>query len=424
VLMIELVMHTEKNDMVFHMEKTGMLILLVEINVGGMTADVVDKLTCSSNGWQLKQVDRKSIHALYEPHLDDIRVVPNMHEVHQRAVKISSKSHGVILPSCKQTYQTHHTACSPSLDLSKTNDFQSSVNHNVYNPSSSMPHVEYAPAVHQQFEFSQPDTRLVVLVFQKDNCKKGLGYNAVPPPHTGLFPPLKSDLSSTGLEELFNEPKTEKSKDKSNEVEPESVRKHSDAPIIKDWVSNDEEEEVKHKKVKPSINRINFVKATIDNNPRGTVKTGEQPKQNTHRKRALTVNAARPINAVDPKRTMNVNTAKPKVAVNATKEKAKHNAVKGKKSRMELYMLSRQHGRMILESVENGLLLWPKVEENGVTRLKIYSELSTTEAIQADCDVKTTNIILQRLSPEVYALVSTHKVAKELWEIIQMLMQG
>nr|GFC57932.1 hypothetical protein [Tanacetum cinerariifolium] len=106
-----------------------------------------------------------------------------------------------------------------------------------------------------------------------DNCKKGLGYNAVPPPHTGLFPPLKSDLSSTGLEELFNEPKTKKSKDKSNEVEPESVRKHSDAPIIEDWVSDDEEEEVEHKKVKPSINRINFVKATIDNNPRGTVKT-------------------------------------------------------------------------------------------------------------------------------------------------------
>nr|GEV68069.1 hypothetical protein [Tanacetum cinerariifolium] len=94
------------------------------------------------------------------------------------------------------------------------------------------------------------------------------------------------------------------------------------------------------------------------------------------------------------------------------------------KSRMELYMLNRQHGRMILESVENGPLLWPTVEENGVTRLKKYSELSTTEAIQADCDVKATNIILQGLPPEVYALVSTHKVAKELWEIIQMLMQG
>nr|GFC00239.1 hypothetical protein [Tanacetum cinerariifolium] len=46
------------------------------------------------------------------------------------------------------------------------------------------------------------------------------------------------------------------------------------------------------------------------------------------------------------------------------------------------------------------------------------------KAIQADCDVKATNIILQGLPPEVYALVSTHKVAKELWERIQMLMQG
>nr|GEV61648.1 hypothetical protein [Tanacetum cinerariifolium] len=94
------------------------------------------------------------------------------------------------------------------------------------------------------------------------------------------------------------------------------------------------------------------------------------------------------------------------------------------KSIMELYMLNRQHGRMIIESVENGPLLWPTVEENGVTRPNKYSELSTTEAIQADCDVKATNIILQGLPSEVYALVSTHKVAKELWERIQMLMQG
>ncbi|GJU86347.1 hypothetical protein Tco_1293893 [Tanacetum coccineum] len=68
------------------------------------------------------------------------------------------------------------------------------------------------------------------------------------------------------------------------------------------------------------------------------------------------------------------------------------------KSRMDLYMMNRQHGRMILESVEN--------------------------AIQADCDVKATHIILQELPPEVYALVSNHRIAKELWERIQLLMQG
>nr|GEV14268.1 integrase, catalytic region, zinc finger, CCHC-type, peptidase aspartic, catalytic [Tanacetum cinerariifolium] len=56
------------------------------------------------------------------------------------------------------------------------------------------------------------------------------------------------------------------------------------------------------------------------------------------------------------------------------------------KSIMELYMMTRQHGRMILESVENGPLIWPSIEENGVTRPKKYSELSTTEAIQADCN--------------------------------------
>nr|GEX85401.1 hypothetical protein [Tanacetum cinerariifolium] len=80
------------------------------------------------------------------------------------------------------------------------------------------------------------------------------------------------------------------------------------------------------------------------------------------------------------------------------------------KSRMELYMHNRQHSRMILESVEHGPLLWPTVEEDGVTRLKKYSELSAAEAIQADCNVKATNIILQGLPMEVYALVSTHKV--------------
>nr|GEW93440.1 hypothetical protein [Tanacetum cinerariifolium] len=94
------------------------------------------------------------------------------------------------------------------------------------------------------------------------------------------------------------------------------------------------------------------------------------------------------------------------------------------KSRMELYMLNRPYGRMILESVEQGPLIWPSVEVEGVTMLKKYSKLSAAEAIQADCDVKATNIILQRLPSEVYALVSTHKVAKELWERIQMLMHG
>nr|GEZ23378.1 hypothetical protein [Tanacetum cinerariifolium] len=59
---------------------------------------------------------------------------------------------------------------------------------------------------------------------------------------------------------------------------------------------------------------------------------------------------------------------------------------------------------MILESVENGPLIWPSIEENRVTRPNKYFELSASEAIQADCDVKATNIIRQGLPPEIYAL--------------------
>ncbi|GJX38294.1 hypothetical protein Tco_0251597 [Tanacetum coccineum] len=42
------------------------------------------------------------------------------------------------------------------------------------------------------------------------------------------------------------------------------------------------------------------------------------------------------------------------------------------KSRMELYMMNRPHGRMILASVEKGPLVWPSITEDGVTRLKEY----------------------------------------------------
>nr|GFA61779.1 hypothetical protein [Tanacetum cinerariifolium] len=97
--MMELVMHTEKNDTVFHTEKTGMLRLVVEINVGGMTADVVDKVTFSFDDCQLKQVDLKCVHALTEPHLHDIHVVSNRLEVDQYIQEVISFYKGLDVPT-------------------------------------------------------------------------------------------------------------------------------------------------------------------------------------------------------------------------------------------------------------------------------------------------------------------------------------
>ncbi|GJU99318.1 hypothetical protein Tco_1328589 [Tanacetum coccineum] len=94
------------------------------------------------------------------------------------------------------------------------------------------------------------------------------------------------------------------------------------------------------------------------------------------------------------------------------------------KSRMELYIQNREHRRMILESVEHGPLIWPMIEENGVTRTKKYAKLSATKKIQADCVMKAINIILQGLPSKIYSLINHHIVAKDLWEKVQLLMQG
>ncbi|GJW15417.1 hypothetical protein Tco_0019550 [Tanacetum coccineum] len=59
-------------------------------------------------------------------------------------------------------------------------------------------------------------------------------------------------------------------------------------------------------------------------------------------------------------------------------EKSMHDSLK---SRMELYMENRENGRMITDSVQN-------------------------EKLQADCDLKAANIVLQGLSPDVYAIVN------------------
>ncbi|GJZ78789.1 hypothetical protein Tco_0643626 [Tanacetum coccineum] len=70
-------------------------------------------------------------------------------------------------------------------------------------------------------------------------------------------------------------------------------------------------------------------------------------------------------------------------------------------SRMELFIEGKENGKMMLNSVKNGPLIWPTyVEENGTTRVKTYEELSVTEKLQADCDVRAANLVLQGLPPD------------------------
>nr|GEX35254.1 hypothetical protein [Tanacetum cinerariifolium] len=73
-------------------------------------------------------------------------------------------------------------------------------------------------------------------------------------------------------------------------------------------------------------------------------------------------------------------------------------------SRIRLFIKWKKHGRMTLNSIHNGPLVYPAVEENGQTRLKKYSELTEEQRLQDDYDVQAAKIILYSLPPDVYAL--------------------
>ncbi|GJY01111.1 hypothetical protein Tco_0359263, partial [Tanacetum coccineum] len=132
-----------------------------------------------------------------------------------------------------------------------------------------------------------------------DKCKTGLGYNVVPPPYTGNFMPPKPNLSFSGLEEFVNEPivseptvkkpVVETSEVKASADKPKVVRKNFGPPLIKDWISDSEDEavskpKIEKKTIKPCVAKIEFGKSKkqVKSLRKTTVKQGDQNRLNTH----------------------------------------------------------------------------------------------------------------------------------------------
>ncbi|GKD17956.1 hypothetical protein Tco_1207114 [Tanacetum coccineum] len=61
--------------------------------------------------------------------------------------------------------------------------------------------------------------------------------------------------------------------------------------------------------------------------------------------------------------------------------------------------------------------------QNGQIRKKTYAELTEQKQLQDDYDVQATNIVLQGLPPDVYALVNHCQSAKDTWERVKLLMK-
>ncbi|GJU95232.1 hypothetical protein Tco_1319988 [Tanacetum coccineum] len=85
------------------------------------------------------------------------------------------------------------------------------------------------------------------------------------------------------------------------------------------------------------------------------------------------------------------------------------------KSQMELYMQNREHERMILESVENGPLIWPTIEENRVYQLISSSqgfmgESSITDASKFVTDVKLIKDLHTTNFDQLHAYLKQHEL--------------
>ncbi|GJS22773.1 hypothetical protein Tco_0451405 [Tanacetum coccineum] len=122
----------------------------------------------------------------------------------------------------------------------------------------------------ENFENSSKNLSKLIDYQIVDKCKTGLGYNSIPPPYIGNFMPPKPDLSFSGLEEFTSEPivikpVVENSEAKASKEKPKAVRKNNGAPIIEDWVSDNEEDDLPRVKIekktfKPSFAKIEFIK--------------------------------------------------------------------------------------------------------------------------------------------------------------------
>ncbi|GJW82089.1 hypothetical protein Tco_0146064 [Tanacetum coccineum] len=94
-------------------------------------------------------------------------------------------------------------------------------------------------------------------------------------------------------EEFTNEPivirhVVENSEAKATEANPKAVRKNNCAPIIEDWVSDSEEENVSQTKIEKKTTKLSFVKIDFvkakqtSKTDRKTAKQVEHNRQNTH----------------------------------------------------------------------------------------------------------------------------------------------
>ncbi|GKB90743.1 hypothetical protein Tco_0963015 [Tanacetum coccineum] len=127
--------------------------------------------------WSKFFTDVKLVKDLHTTNIDQLHAYLQQHE-RQRllqanyvlALRLGERNQRRVSLQFVTPYQTQQFTTNQSTPLSITypsNEYQSSIHNNIYSPQPSIPQSEYAPTSYQQQQTHDPDSSLVVLVFQK-----------------------------------------------------------------------------------------------------------------------------------------------------------------------------------------------------------------------------------------------------------------
>nr|GEY83631.1 hypothetical protein [Tanacetum cinerariifolium] len=304
----------------------------------------------------------------------------HQHQLQPQVSTYQSSQYATPYPSPQYASQAPSTT--PLSLTYPSNDFQSSVNHNVYIPSSLIPHMEYAPTVYQQSKFSSPDTRLVVPVFQKGDDP----IDAINQMISFLTSVVTSRYPSTN-----NQLRT-------------SSNPHQQATINNERVT-----------IQPTQGRQNSM--TAGHMSKQCIKPKRRRDEQWFKDKVLLVQAQANGQVLQEEELEFL--ADPGIVETSSTQYAVTNNAAYQADDLDAYdsdcdelnsakialtaNLSHYVSDNLAEKEESrnidrelALEKQPSVEVEGVTRLKKYSELSAAEAIQADCQHE----FLNTLSPE------------------------
>ncbi|GJR46883.1 hypothetical protein Tco_1314986 [Tanacetum coccineum] len=103
--------------------------------------------------------------------------------------------------------------------------------------------------------------------------------------------------------------------------------------------------------------------------------------------------------------------------------------------RIRLYCLGKDNGENIMKSIIEGPFQMGTIRETltegvegalnlGPERDRVFTDLTLEEKDRYKADIRVTNILLQGLLKDIYALINHYTDAKDIWDNVKMLLEG